>query len=114
MLEVFLGFCGWDVCCARTPAEAMIRIHDEAIDLVILDRWFADEDGLETFRRLRSLLPDLPIVFLSGDVLPDDVRRAIEAGCSAYLEKPCDLEELARVVIRLTTKGQKGDSSESA
>ena len=112
MLEVFLGFCGWDVCCASTPTEAMIKIQDEAIDLVILDRWFADEDGLETFRTLRSHLPDLPIVFLSGAVHPDDVRTATEAGCNAYLAKPCDLEELARVISQLTSKGRKGDPSQ--
>jgi DNA-binding response OmpR family regulator len=104
MLEVFLGFCGWDVSCASTPAEALTRIHHEDVDLVILDRWFADEDGLELFGTLRSHLPDLPIIFLSGAVHPEDVRKATEAGCSGYLAKPCDLEELARVVIHLTGK----------
>jgi DNA-binding response OmpR family regulator len=101
MLEVSLGFFGWDVSCARTPAEAMARIDAEVFDLLILDRWFADEDGLELCRNVRSRFPELPIVFLSGAALPDDLERATEAGCNAYVVKPCDIDELARVVKQL-------------
>jgi DNA-binding response OmpR family regulator len=89
----------------------MARIHAEAIDLVILDRWFADEDGLDLCRTLRSQVPDLPVVFLSGAAHPDDLERATEAGCSAYLAKPCDIDELARVINRLMREGRKEDPS---
>lgn len=101
MLEVFLGFSGWEVFGASTLLEAKTRLDAEAFDLVILDRWLADEDGVELCRSLRSRLPELPIVFLSGSSLPDDFERATEAGCNAYLVKPCEMDELVRVVDQL-------------
>jgi DNA-binding response OmpR family regulator len=97
-LTVFLGFSGWEVVCVSTLAEAKARLDVEPFDLVILDRWFADQDGIELCRALKLRLPELPVVFLSGAALPDDVERATDAGCSAYLIKPCDMDELTRVV----------------
>lgn len=100
MLEVFLGLSGWEVFCAATLKEARARL-DDGIDLVILDRWLADEDGLDLCRELRSRLPELPVVFLSGAAYPDDLKRAADAGCDAYLVKPCDMDELDKVVNQL-------------
>lgn len=101
VIKVFLEFSGWNVSCARTQAEAKARLHGDAFDLVILDRWLADVDGIELCRDVRSNLPQLPVVFLSGETRPADVKRASEAGCNAYLTKPCDLDELAGVVEQL-------------
>jgi DNA-binding response OmpR family regulator len=101
VIKVFLGFSGWEVCCATTPAEAKTILHSDVFDVVILDRWFANDDGLDLCRDVRSRMPQLPVVFLSGAVLPSDLKIANEAGANAYLTKPCDLEELARVVEQL-------------
>ena len=110
MLEVFLGLSGWEVFCATTLDEARVRLDADAIDLVILDRWLADEDGLELCKELRSRLPGLPVVFLSAAAYPEDLKRAAEAGCDAYLVKPCDMDELERVVSQLL----KAESRKSA
>ena len=101
MLEVFLGLSGWEIFCAATLQEARARLDDGTIDLVILDRWLADEDSLDLCRELRSRLPELPVVFLSGAAYPDDLKQAADAGCDAYLVKPCDMDELDNVVKQL-------------
>jgi DNA-binding response OmpR family regulator len=101
MLEVFLEFSGWEVFCASNLEEARAKLDANGIDAVILDRWFGNKDGLELCREIRGLLPGLPVVFLSGAAYPDDVEEARNAGCDAYLVKPCDVDELASILTEL-------------
>lgn len=66
-----------------------------------LDKRLPDGDGVDLCRELRSEFPSLPVIFLSGAVLPSDFATAAEAGCNAYLVKPCSVEELTQVVNQL-------------
>jgi CheY-like chemotaxis protein len=60
---------------------------------------------VELCRELRSHSPNLPITFLSGAALPNDLKSAAEAGCNAYLIKPCNIDELTEVINQLTIAG---------
>ena len=51
------------------------------------------------------------IIALSGYGAPDDVRRALEAGCDAHLLKPCDPETLAAMIERYTGPAAKRQRS---
>lgn len=82
---------------ARTPAfslvsagrlaEGLERLGKESFDVVLLDLTLPDSQDLETFIRVRSHAPALPIVIVTGQ---DDIKlaaRAIEAGAQDYLLK---------------------------
>ncbi len=61
-------------------------------ELVLLDMQLPDIDGLEVLRRLRAH-PDtasIPVIALSANAMPEDIDRALAAGCSAYWTKPLD------------------------
>ena len=101
MLEVFLEFSGWEVFCASNLKEARAKLNANGIHAVILDRWFEDKDGLELCREIRRQSPSLPVVVLSGAAYSADLEEARNAGCDAYLVKPCDVDELARILTEL-------------
>ena len=60
-------------------------------------------DGLELIRRVRhsATTQTTPIIVLTACAFPQDRRRSIEAGCSAFLTKPCLPDELVSAIERV-------------
>jgi len=94
---------GLRVLTASGGAQGVRLAQEVPISIVLLDMVMPKMDGYETARRLRALdtLRGVPIVALTGLSEPEDRRRAIEAGCDAYVLKPVRREVLARTVERL-------------
>jgi DNA-binding response OmpR family regulator len=63
-------------------------------DLVLLDLGLPDLDGLEVCRRLRSRLPDLPVLMLTARAEEVDAVVGLDAGADDYVTKPFRLAEL--------------------
>lgn len=57
---------GYRVFTALTGKEGIEIFRDQPIDVVILDYWMADMDGLDVAAELKSLNPKTPILMLSG------------------------------------------------
>lgn len=77
---------GFQVSRSRSLAEAR-REGDAGYDVVLLDLNLPDSAGLRTFHRMRSLLPGVPIVILSGE---DEQRLSLPAlrqGAQDFLPK---------------------------
>jgi PAS domain S-box-containing protein len=68
--------------------------------LILLDVHLPDMSGDQVLRRLREEpdLADIPVVAISADATPDQVRRMTEAGARAYLTKPLDVKQLLGVI----------------
>jgi CheY-like chemotaxis protein len=58
------------------------------------------ENGIETVRALRRLYPGLPAILISGDIAPDRLREAEQAGI-ALLHKPVPVETLKREIAKI-------------
>lgn len=88
---------------ARSGEEA-VRVFSSSlvpIHVVILDRGLPDGDGVEFFRRLRAIRPDLAVVFASGseeDELPHNLRNDERV---SFLQKPFRSQQLVAVLDRL-------------
>lgn len=69
-------------------------------DVIVLDLGMPGLDGWETTALLHAhpLTSHIPIVILSGYAFPDDERRALEAGASVFLTKPCSPPVLAEAL----------------
>jgi CheY-like chemotaxis protein len=61
-------------------------------ELVLLDMQLPDIDGFEVLRRLRadSATAAIPVIALSANAMPEDIDRALAAGCADYWTKPLD------------------------
>jgi CheY-like chemotaxis protein len=84
---------------------ALERLAAEPFDLVLLDAFMPGMDGLAVAREIRRReaaagLARIPVVALTGSVLPEDRERALAAGMDDYLAKPLDPAELADVLRR--------------
>jgi two-component system OmpR family response regulator len=98
LLSMALRYEGWETRTAGDGLTAARVARDFRPDAVILDVMLPDIDGLEVLRRLRSELPQLPVLFLTARDAVEDRIAGITAGGDDYVTKPFSLEE---VVARL-------------
>ncbi|MCI0650494.1 MAG: sigma-54 dependent transcriptional regulator [Planctomycetes bacterium] len=85
---------------AESGRQAFQILEQHSPDLAILDVQLPDVSGLEVLRRLRSDMPEVPVLMITAYGSVDSAVEAIKEGATDYLEKPLDLEELQLVVER--------------
>jgi DNA-binding response OmpR family regulator len=85
---------------ASSGAEALARLAGEPPDVVVLDMRLPDTDGVDLLRRIRSTLPDLPVIITTAYVSVEPQLRVLDLAHSAYLIKPFDLDELGAAIDR--------------
>jgi PAS domain S-box-containing protein len=81
-------------------------------DVVLLDLHLPDMTGIEVLEQLQRD-PDtasVPVVVVSADATPEQMRKLKEAGARAYLTKPVDVQELLRLVQTLGAEGAASGS----
>jgi CheY-like chemotaxis protein len=99
-LKMLLRVKGHEVRTANDGLQAIQIASDFLPDVILMDIGMPHLDGHETTRRIRTLPCGRVaiIIALTGWGQPGDVRRSIEAGCSAHLVKPVDFAELERLL----------------
>lgn len=100
MLSVMLGVFNIEICPAHTAKEAFRLAREEEFDLYLLSSRFSDGSGYELCRRLRTMNPQKPIVFYSGDAYESDRQEGFAAGADEYLVKPHS-EAIAATIFQL-------------
>lgn len=71
------------------------------ISILLTDMKMPGMDGLESTRQIRKLLPQLPIIALSGLISSEDENAARKAGCNDYIIKPVSKTRLLDAIERL-------------
>jgi two-component system, OmpR family, KDP operon response regulator KdpE len=104
-LHAGLEATGYAVQEASTGDEALVGLRREPVDLVLLDINMPGISGVETCRRIRSLLPRAGILMITVRDSEESKIEALEAGADDYMTKPFRLRELTarlRAVARRT------------
>lgn len=105
----YLAWSGVDVRSASGAEELRKLLETEIPDVVVMDLRLPSIDGWTLTRELKQdpRTARAIVIVVSASVLPEDVKRALEAGCDAFLPKPCDparlLTELQRLLDRPST-----------
>lgn len=80
---------------AGDPIAGIELALDTRPDLVLVDVNLPQLSGHEVATRLRTLLPNTPLVAFTADISPGARERALAAGCDGYISKPLDIETFA-------------------
>ena len=78
----------------HTGADALRAVHELHPDLVLLDIYLPDRNGVEVLERLRAETPEVDVLVITAAREVDTVRRALRGGVVNYLIKPFDYEAL--------------------
>ena len=87
-----------EVMTALSGSEGIQRLRKEDFDVAILDLKMEDMDGIEVLRVFKKMVPDMPVIMLTGHGTEKAAREGLEMGAFDYLMKPCDLEELVEKI----------------
>ena len=79
---------GYRTITTSSGEEALDLYRERTPDLVFLDIWLADRDGLETLEALREIDPEAAVIMMSGHGTASTAARSIKMGAHDYLEKP--------------------------
>jgi len=102
---------GYVVVPAANGAEAVRLWLEGRSDLVILDMFMPEKDGLETIVELQGLTPNVPIIAITGGGIHgrfDILKDAQRLGAVETFKKPFDTRELLAAVARIL-EASRGD-----
>ncbi|MBL7715512.1 MAG: sigma-54-dependent Fis family transcriptional regulator [Bdellovibrionales bacterium] len=85
---------GYQVRVASGGKKGLEALRSEKSDLILLDIWMPELDGLEVLKQIRQEWPDQIVVMMSGHGTIDTAVRATKAGAFDFIEKPLSLEKL--------------------
>ncbi|MET0403019.1 MAG: response regulator [Cystobacter sp.] len=103
MYAEYLEFSGFRVIEARNGLEAVEKAMEFRPAVILMDLSLPIMDGWEATRRLKGdeRTKAIPVVALTGHALDGHSREAQDAGCDAYVTKPCLPDALLREVRRM-------------
>ena len=93
-LEEILREEGYGVATAATAAEALVLLQDAPYDVVLLDIWLPDRDGLDVLTEMHQLAQEMrpEVVIISGHGTIETAVKATKLGAYDFLEKPLSLD----------------------
>jgi len=114
-IQDILGDEGYSVTVAANAAEARRARAARKFDLVLLDIWMPDTDGITLLREWsESGEPGCPVVIMSGHGTVDTAVEATRLGAFDFVEKPLSLAKLLRTVeSALESAGRQSKAARS-
>ncbi len=106
---------GFEVTHAEDGTDALDLYKKSDPDICILDIMLPKKDGYSLAKDIRSIKPQVPIIFLTAKTQASDVVKGFESGGNDYIRKPFSMEELmVRVnnLLELTDSSRKTKKSE--
>jgi DNA-binding NtrC family response regulator len=91
---------GFDVTKALSGAEALERIQEREIDLVVLDVQMPGLDGVEALRQIKQRKPLVEVIMLTGHATVQTAIDGMKLGAFDFLLKPTETEELVEKIRR--------------
>jgi two-component system cell cycle response regulator DivK len=106
MYGMYLRASGFRVLIATNGIEAIESAEREHPDVIVMDLMMPRLDGWEAIRRLKRdwRTRRIPIIACTGHVIGSSAERALDAGCDAYVTKPCSPPDLLAEIRRILSQ----------
>jgi len=83
---------------ATSGAELLQQLDEVAVDVVLIEPWMRDGEGLDAISGVATRFPGMPIIALSGVADPGHVQQAVALGVNAYVGKGTRANDLPSIV----------------
>ena len=94
---------------ASSGEEALSLLRKQKADLVLLDIKMSGIDGRETLMRIKEQDKNIKVIMVTGRKPEEEEisEKCRQAGASAYVHKPLEMDELERIVIEELRRAKK-------
>jgi DNA-binding NtrC family response regulator len=104
-LSDILELKGYSVLTASDGFETLDIIKAAPVDLLLMDIKMPVMNGVETFKKIKKINPDLPVIMLTAFALEELIQESLHEGAFACLKKPLDFDELFATIEHAVSKG---------
>jgi two-component system cell cycle response regulator DivK len=87
---------------ASSAQDGINIAHQHHPDLILVDINMPEVDGLSMTRQLKAdeYFRSTPVIAITANVMRGDRERTLAAGCDGYIQKPIDVDQLPRQIVR--------------
>ena len=115
LLSEILNDEGHSVDLAENATQARAARLANQYDLVLLDIWMPDTDGVSLLKEWAAAsVLTMPVIMMSGHATIDTAVEATRIGAFSFLEKPITMQKLLKAVEQGLTRSGDGQAAESA
>jgi CheY-like chemotaxis protein len=104
LIRIYLRAGGYRAAFVANGAEAVTAVQSEVYDLVLMDVQMPQMDGIAAAKAIRGLngpVRNIPIIAMTANALPKQVRCIEAAGMNGYVAKPTEFDDLLTEIGRL-------------
>ncbi len=105
MLSSFLRDEGFRVLEGASGNEVLSTVQREGPDVVLMDLRMPDQSGMEVLEGLRSHVPEIPVLIMTGYASSSAAIQATQQGAYDYITKPFELADLLHRLQRALEHG---------
>lgn len=97
-LSDILEMKGYEAVIAHDGFQALDLARRDSFDLVLMDVRMPVMDGVETFRKLKVITPETPVIMMTAFVVEELIKDALREGAFGSLRKPLDFDLLFALI----------------
>lgn len=95
---------GYDCDYSLNYADGFRKLHENKFDVLFLDIWLPDIDGIEGLKEIKRHFPEIEVIMISGHGTIETAVDTIRYGAYDFLEKPLSLERIVMIIKHLDDK----------
>ena len=104
-LRDILELKGYAVLTASDGFQTLDIIKASQVDLILMDIKMPVMNGVETYKKIKRIAPDTPVIMLTAYILEELIQESLEEGAFACLKKPIDFDELFATIDHAIPNG---------
>ena len=89
---------GYEVETAYDGFEALDIVRKNGIDLVVMDIKMPAMNGVETFKKMKELIPGTPVIMVTAFAVEELIRESLNEGAFGCIRKPLDFDKLFEMI----------------
>ena len=113
VLKSYLEICNFSVTWLDDGKYAVTAFKEGTFDLCLLDVMLPHIDGFSIGREIRSLNPNIPIIYLTAKSLKEDIITGYRVGADDYIIKPFDADVLLYKIAVVLKRSEGATISEN-